>query len=99
MSSGEDEFIRQRTAMPMFRPQCFDAQSTIRSSEQTADAIGNADSANTGSLRYSSPLPLAPRTLEEVRRALEKAGVEFIAENGGGPCVRLRKPERPRQTK
>jgi hypothetical protein len=26
-----------------------------------------------------------------VRRALEAAGVEFIAENGGGPGVRLRK--------
>ena len=37
-----------------------------------------------------------PRTLEDVRGALEKAGVEFIAENGGGPGVRLRKPQRPR---
>ena len=27
-----------------------------------------------------------------IRRALEQAGVEFIAENGGGPGVRLRKP-------
>jgi hypothetical protein len=32
-----------------------------------------------------------------VRRALQKAGVEFIDENGGGPGVRLRKSgkERP----
>jgi len=30
-------------------------------------------------------------TLDVVRRALEAAGVEFIAENGGGPGVRLRK--------
>lgn len=28
---------------------------------------------------------------EKVRSALEKAGVEFIAENGGGAGVRLRK--------
>ena len=28
-----------------------------------------------------------------VRRALEAAGVEFIDENGGGPGVRLRKPQ------
>jgi transcriptional regulator with XRE-family HTH domain len=28
---------------------------------------------------------------EKMRRALEKAGVEFIAENGGGAGVRLRK--------
>ncbi len=29
-------------------------------------------------------------TLEVIRRAFEAAGVEFIAENGGGPGVRLR---------
>ena len=29
-----------------------------------------------------------------VRTALEAAGVEFIAENGGGPGVRLRKTKR-----
>jgi transcriptional regulator with XRE-family HTH domain len=29
--------------------------------------------------------------LEALRGALEAAGVEFIAENGGGPGVRLRK--------
>jgi transcriptional regulator with XRE-family HTH domain len=32
-----------------------------------------------------------PSTLEAIRAALEAAGVEFIAENGGGPGVRLRK--------
>ena len=31
------------------------------------------------------------RTIGEMRSALEQAGVEFIAENGGGPGVRLRK--------
>ena len=35
-----------------------------------------------------------PRTLEDVRGALEKAGVEFIAENGGGAGVRLHKAKR-----
>lgn len=34
---------------------------------------------------------LKPRTVDAVRSALEAAGVEFIAENGGGPGVRLRK--------
>lgn len=29
-----------------------------------------------------------------IRAALEAAGVEFIAENGGGPGVRLRKVSR-----
>lgn len=31
-------------------------------------------------------------TAEAIRAALEAAGVEFIAENGGGAGVRLRKP-------
>jgi hypothetical protein len=31
------------------------------------------------------------RTIAELRKALEKAGVEFIPENGGGAGVRLRK--------
>ncbi len=39
-----------------------------------------------------------PNVSEEARTklriALEKAGVEFIAENGGGPGVRLRKGKR-----
>lgn len=30
-------------------------------------------------------------TTKAIRSALEAAGVEFIAENGGGPGVRLRK--------
>jgi predicted transcriptional regulator len=33
---------------------------------------------------------LRESTLNVIRRALEAAGVEFIAENGGGPGVRLR---------
>lgn len=31
------------------------------------------------------------KNLEAVERALQQAGVEFIAENGGGPGVRLAK--------
>jgi hypothetical protein len=34
-----------------------------------------------------------------IRRALEDAGVEFIDENGGGPGVRLRKPQRLKKSK
>ena len=34
---------------------------------------------------------LKPATLAAIRAALEAAGVEFIAENGGGPGVRLRR--------
>ena len=31
-------------------------------------------------------------TLTKIKTALERAGIEFIDENGGGPGVRLRKP-------
>jgi hypothetical protein len=34
-----------------------------------------------------------------IKRALEAAGVEFIDENGGGPGLRLRKPQRSKQSK
>jgi hypothetical protein len=34
---------------------------------------------------------LRPGTIAAMHSALEKAGVEFIAENGGGPGVRLAK--------
>ena len=34
---------------------------------------------------------LYPRTTDAIRTALEAAGVLFIAENGEGPGVRLRK--------
>jgi hypothetical protein len=33
-------------------------------------------------------------TIVVVRQAFERAGVEFIDENGGGPGVRLRKRQR-----
>ncbi|RLQ87094.1 helix-turn-helix domain-containing protein [Notoacmeibacter ruber] len=33
-------------------------------------------------------------TVEAVEHALEKGGVQFIAENGGGPGVRLAKSEK-----
>jgi transcriptional regulator with XRE-family HTH domain len=35
-------------------------------------------------------------TVERLQTALEKAGVEFIAENGGGPGVRLKKSKAKR---
>jgi transcriptional regulator with XRE-family HTH domain len=41
--------------------------------------------------RFERGEPLRERTLDAIRSALESAGIEFIAENGGGPGVRLRK--------
>jgi transcriptional regulator with XRE-family HTH domain len=44
--------------------------------------------------RFERGEPLRERTIDAVKAALEEAGVEFIAENGGGPGVRLKK-DRP----
>ena len=41
--------------------------------------------------RIEADMPANASTLSAIRSALEAAGVEFIAENGGGPGVRLRK--------
>ncbi len=41
--------------------------------------------------RFEAGELLKGRTLEALRSALQTAGVEFIAENGGGAGVRLRK--------
>jgi hypothetical protein len=38
---------------------------------------------------------LKERTIDDLQRALEIAGVEFIPQNGGGPGVRLKKPQTP----
>ena len=44
-----------------------------------------------------------PKVSEEARfalkKALERAGIEFIDENGGGPGVRLRNRQQPKQRK
>jgi transcriptional regulator with XRE-family HTH domain len=36
---------------------------------------------------------VTPANMDAMRRALEEGGVEFIAENGGGAGVRMRKRE------
>lgn len=46
--------------------------------------------ANTVS-RYENGADAMGDTLTKIQKALEQGGVEFIAENGGGPGVRLKK--------
>ena len=43
--------------------------------------------------RIESNQPANASTLLVIRTALETAGVEFIAENGGGVGVRIKRPE------
>ena len=40
------------------------------------------------------PIKVADDTIAAIAKALEKAGVEFIAENGGGAGVRMKRRKR-----
>ncbi len=56
---------------------------------------GLADIANISHdtiVRFERGDDLKQSTVDKIRSALEKAGVEFIDENGGGVGVRLKKP-------
>ncbi|MGH6794291.1 MAG: helix-turn-helix domain-containing protein [Methylocella sp.] len=48
--------------------------------------------------RFEADEKLTERTVDAIRAALEKAGVEFIDENGAGAGVRLSKPK-PKRTR
>jgi hypothetical protein len=47
--------------------------------------------------RFEGGAELKDSTIEKMQHTLEKAGVEFIDENGGGPGVRLAKPRAKRR--
>jgi transcriptional regulator with XRE-family HTH domain len=47
--------------------------------------------------RFESGNDARLSSVDKMRSAMEAAGVEFIAENGRGPGVRLRKPVSPKR--
>ena len=49
--------------------------------------------------RFEGGQALKPSTIEAMQRALEKAGVQFIDEDGGGAGVRLAKPAKRKRGK
>ena len=62
----------------------------------TADDVAKAAQVGVATVRRAEisegdSLGINPANEAAIRTALEAAGVEFIAENGGGPGVRLRK--------
>jgi transcriptional regulator with XRE-family HTH domain len=69
--------------------QCRMARAALDwSTQQLADAAGvGRNTVN----RYESGGDARMSSVEKMRHALEAAGVQFIAENGGGAGVRLRK--------
>ncbi len=75
--------------MTLTAAQCRMARAALQLGVRDAAAMAEV-SPNTIA-RLERGESLYPRTLDAIRAALEAAGVEFIAENGGGAGVRLRK--------
>jgi transcriptional regulator with XRE-family HTH domain len=70
--------------------QCRAARALLDWSQSDLEASAQVAKKTIADLERGTRQPYA-RTLMALRAALEAAGVEFIAENGGGPGVRLRK--------
>ena len=66
------------------------ARAALKIGVRDVAALANVSPATV--TRIESDQPANTSTLLVIRTALETAGVEFIAENGGGVGVRLKKP-------
>ncbi|TPN53980.1 helix-turn-helix transcriptional regulator [Mesorhizobium sp. B1-1-7] len=77
--------------MEMSPSQCRAARALLDWSQAQLSAASKVATKTLADFERGNRTPY-DRTLADVRAALESAGVEFIAENGGGAGVRLRKP-------
>jgi transcriptional regulator with XRE-family HTH domain len=71
-------------------PQCRAARALLGWSQDDLENASEVAKKTIADFERGARSPYA-RTLTDLQRALETAGIEFIAENGGGPGVRLRK--------
>lgn len=64
----------------------------------SAQQLADASKVGVATIRrvepVNGPVSMIPSTVAAVQRALEAAGVQFIQQNGGGPGVRMREPEK-----
>lgn len=76
--------------MPLSPAQCRAARALVSLSQEGLADASKVAKATIANFETGKREPY-PRTLDDLREALERAGVLFIAENGEGPGVRLRK--------
>lgn len=69
------------------------------SQEQLAAAAGISIPTIKRLEAQEGPLGGRDDTVRKIEAALEAAGVDFIDENGGGPGVRMRKPQRKKSSR
>ena len=81
--------------MPITPAQCRAARGLLNWSQDQLSTATGGEVAKRSLVRFEKgETEPQPRTLTAIRAALEAAGVIFIASNGDGPGVRLRK-DRP----
>jgi hypothetical protein len=78
-----------RVIETMNAAQCRMARAALQLGVRELAAVAKVSPATI--VRFEASGELRERTVDALRSALEAAGIEFIAENGGGPGVRLRK--------
>ena len=75
--------------MSISRAQCRAARALLGWTQDDLEAASNVAKKTIADFERDARQP-RPRTLTDIRRALEEAGVEFIEPNGGGAGVRLK---------
>ena len=88
--------LKKSIASMITAAQCRAARGLIRWSQQDLAQAGLSRYCRLSDQIEAGIKPASP-TIGCSRRVLERAGVEFIDENGGGPGVRLRKAQRQKR--
>jgi transcriptional regulator with XRE-family HTH domain len=90
-STGRCHFRQGCYEVRMTPAQCRAARGLIKWTQHELAAAAKADIAAIRNLEDERSLPPSA-TIDLLQRTLEANGVEFIAENGGGLGVRLKRP-------